>query len=52
MVGEWQDGNRWQIPAFMAGIVVVGLLIYYIARPVRRSQEIDLDLVYQELPPD
>ncbi|HWE10846.1 MAG TPA: APC family permease [Solirubrobacteraceae bacterium] len=45
-------GNRWQIPAFMGGIVVVGLLIYYIARAVRRSQGIDLDLVYQELPPD
>ncbi len=45
-------GNRWQIPAFMGGIVVVGLLIYYIARAVRKSQGIDLDLVYKELPPD
>jgi basic amino acid/polyamine antiporter, APA family len=45
-------GNRWQIPAFMGGIVVVGLLIYYISRAVRRSQGIDLDLVYRELPPD
>jgi APA family basic amino acid/polyamine antiporter len=45
-------GHRWQIPAFMGGIVVVGLLIYYIARAVRRSQGIDLDLVYRELPPD
>ena len=45
-------GNRWQIPAFMGGIVVVGLLIYYIARAVRRSQGVELDLVYQELPPD
>jgi hypothetical protein len=31
---------------------VVGPLIYYIARAVRRSQGIDLDLVYRELPPD
>ncbi len=45
-------GNRWQIPAFMGGVVVVGLLIYYIARAVRRSQGIDLELVYRELPPD
>ena len=45
-------GNRWQIIAFMGGIVVVGLLIYYIARAVRKSQGIDLDLVYKELPPD
>jgi basic amino acid/polyamine antiporter, APA family len=45
-------GNRWQIIVFMGGIVIVGLLIYYIARAVRRSQGVDLDLVYQELPPD
>jgi basic amino acid/polyamine antiporter, APA family len=45
-------GNRWQIIAFMGGIVVVGLLIYYVARAVRKSQGIDLDLVYNELPPD
>jgi hypothetical protein len=32
--------------------VVVGLLIYYVARAVRRSQGVDIDLVYQELPPD
>jgi hypothetical protein len=36
----------------MGGIVVVGLLIYYVSRAVRRSQGVDLDLVYQELPPD
>jgi hypothetical protein len=45
-------GNRWQIIVFMGGIIIVGLLIYYIARAVRRSQGVDLDLVYQELPPD
>ena len=45
-------GHRWQIPAFMGGVIVVGLLIYYISRAVRRSQGIDLDLVYKELPPD
>jgi hypothetical protein len=31
---------------------VVGLLIYYTARAVRRSQGVNIDLVYQELPPD
>jgi basic amino acid/polyamine antiporter, APA family len=45
-------GHRWQIFAFMGGIVVVGLLIYYTARAVRRSQGVNIDLVYQELPPD
>lgn len=44
--------HRWYIIAFMGGIVVVGLAIYYIARAVRRSQGIDIDLVYKELPPD
>ena len=44
-------GNRWYIPAFMGGIVVVGLLIYYVGRAVRRRQGIDVDLVYRELPP-
>jgi amino acid transporter len=45
-------GNRWQIIAFMGGIVVAGLLIYYVSRAVRRSQGVDIDLVYRELPPD
>jgi basic amino acid/polyamine antiporter, APA family len=44
--------HRWYIVAFMGGIVVVGLAIYYIARAVRRSQGVDIDLVYKELPPD
>ncbi len=45
-------GNRWQIFAFMGGIAVVGLFIYYVSRAVRRRQGVDIDLVYQELPPD
>ncbi len=44
--------NAWQIPAFMAMIVVVGLVVYYGARFVRRGQGIDIDLVYRELPPE
>jgi amino acid transporter len=44
--------NLWQIPAFMGMIVVVGLVIYYGAKFVRRSQGIDVDLVYRELPPE
>lgn len=37
---------------FMGGLVVVGLLIYGIARAVRASQGINLDLIYRELPPE
>ena len=44
--------HRWYVPAFMGGIVVVGLLIYYVAKAVRASQGVDIALVYQELPPD
>ena len=36
----------------MIGIVVIGLVIYYGAKYVRRSQGIDIDLVYRELPPE
>ncbi len=42
----------WQGFAFMAALVVLGLLIYLIARAVRSSQGINLDLIYRELPPE
>ena len=44
--------NAWQIPAFIGMIVVVGLVIFYGAKLIRRSQGIDIDLVYRELPPE
>ncbi|HEX5440282.1 MAG TPA: amino acid permease [Ktedonobacterales bacterium] len=37
---------------FMGALVVVGLLIYFIARAVRKAQGINLDLIYRELPPE
>jgi len=42
----------WQGFAFMGALVVVGLLIFFIARAVRASQGINLDLIYRELPPE
>jgi APA family basic amino acid/polyamine antiporter len=44
--------NIWWIPTFMAGIVVVGLVVYYGAKAIRRGQGVDVDLVYRELPPE
>jgi amino acid transporter len=44
--------NAWWVPAFIGGIVVIGLVIYYGAKVIRRSQGIDIDLVYRELPPE
>jgi basic amino acid/polyamine antiporter, APA family len=46
------SGNVWWIPAFMGGIVIFGLVVYYAARAIRKGQGIDVDLVYRELPPE
>ena len=46
------SSNVWWIPAFMGGIVVIGLIVYYGARWIRRGQGVDVDLVYRELPPE
>jgi len=42
----------WQGFAFMGALVVLGLLIYFIARAVRLTQGVNLDLIYRELPPE
>lgn len=47
-----KSSNWWWVPVFMGAIVVVGLIVYYGAKLIRRQQGIDVDLVYQELPPD
>ena len=44
--------NLWQIPAFMGMIIVVGLVLYYGAKFIRRGQGVDIDLAYRELPPE
>ena len=44
--------HAWWVPAFIGGIVVVGLVLYYVPKVVRKSQGIDIDLVYKELPPE
>ncbi|MGH6932182.1 MAG: APC family permease [Dongiaceae bacterium] len=38
--------------AFVLGIYVVGLVIYYVAAAIRRQQGVDLNLLYSEIPPD
>ena len=37
---------------FMGSLIVIGLLIYFVARAVRAAQGINLDLIYSELPPE
>jgi basic amino acid/polyamine antiporter, APA family len=46
------SSHRWYVPAFMLATAAFGLLVYYGARFWRRDQDIDVDLVYRELPPD
>jgi APA family basic amino acid/polyamine antiporter len=42
----------WLGFAFMGSLIVLGLLIYYIARFSQASKGINLDLIYRELPPE
>jgi APA family basic amino acid/polyamine antiporter len=44
--------NAWWVPAFIGGIIIIGLTVYFTAKYVRRRQGIDIDLVYRELPPE
>jgi amino acid transporter len=37
---------------FMGALIVIGLVIFYVARFVRARQGINLDLIYKELPPE
>lgn len=43
-------GNR--AIAFVVGIYVVGVILYYISRAVQRQRGVDLDLLYKEIPPE
>jgi hypothetical protein len=36
----------------MGSLIVLGLLIFFVSRAIRRSQGINLDLIYRELPPE
>jgi len=42
----------WYVPGFMAAVAAFGLLVYYVAKYARRSQGVNVDLVYRELPPE
>ena len=52
LVMSGDPNNAWWIPAFFAAMIVIGLALYYIPRQVRRSQGVDIDFVYKELPPE
>ena len=49
------NGNRddwWWIPAWLGGLIVGGLLLYYIPSVIRTQQGINIKFVYKELPPE
>ena len=47
-----KTAHWWWVPGFMGAVAAFGLLVYYVAKYVRRAQGIDVDLVYRELPPE
>jgi amino acid transporter len=52
LVMNGDPSNIWWIPAFLAALIVVGLLVYYIPRFLRQRQGVNVDFVYRELPPE
>ncbi len=42
----------WVAIAFVLGIYVVGVVIYFIVAAIRRGQGVDLNLLYSEIPPE
>ncbi len=52
LVMNGDPSNIWWIPAFLAALIVIGLLIYYIPRFLRQRQGVNINFVYQELPPE
>jgi hypothetical protein len=38
--------------AFMIGVVVIGVIWYFVAISVNRSQGVDVGLAYREIPPE
>jgi amino acid transporter len=52
LVMQGDAKNVWWIPAFLAALIVIGLLIYYVPRFLRSQQGVNIDFVYRELPPE
>jgi len=44
--------NWWWIPTFLASLIAVGLLIYYVPKFLRQRQGVNINFVYKELPPE
>ena len=52
LVMQGNSANFWWIPAWFAGLIVAGSLLYYIPRYIRARRGINVSFVYKELPPE
>ena len=52
LVMQGNSANFWWIPAWFAGLIVAGALLYYIPRYIRARRGINVSFVYKELPPE
>ena len=52
LVMNGHSGNFWWIPAWFAGLIVVGASLYYIPKVIRARRGINVSFVYKELPPE
>jgi len=52
LVMSGDSSHIWWIPTFLASLIVIGLIIYYLPRYLRMRQGVNIDFVYKELPPE
>jgi amino acid transporter len=52
LVMSGDPANFWWIPAWFAGLIVGGALLYYVPRFIRARRGINVSFVYRELPPE
>ncbi len=52
LVMNGSAANFWWIPAWFAGLIVAGALLYYVPRYIRARRGINVSFVYKELPPE
>ncbi len=52
LVMDGDSKNFWWIPAWFAGLIVVGAALYYVPRYLRARRGINVSFVYKELPPE
>ena len=52
LVMNGNPNNWWWIPAFLAALIVLGLLLYYVPLYLRKREGVNVGFVYKELPPE